>query len=206
MPDSNTSPKTVGRLSLYRRVLDRLAVQDVASVYSHDFADAVGVSAAQVRRDVMAVGYAGSPTRGYVVAELAESIGRYLDAPKPQNVAVIGVGNIGRAVLSYFSGRHSNLKIVAAFDCDPLRTGRVVHGVRSYDIAELTQRIEELRINVAVVAVPASEAQAVADRLIANGVRGLLNFAPTPLRATEGVYVEDVDITTLIEKVAFFAR
>ncbi len=201
-----TSHKTIGRLSLYRRLLMELTAERATNVYSHELASLAGVTAAQVRRDLMAIGYSGSPSRGYEVRELTGAIGRFLDDPTGQNVALVGVGNLGRAILAYFSGRRPNLRIVAAFDRDPYKVNRVIHGCRCYRLADLPEVARELDIHMGIIAVPASEAQDVAEMLSRAGVNGLLNFAPTSLRVGPQVYVEDIDITTSLEKVAYFAR
>ncbi len=206
MLDKRLPDRTVGRLSLYRRLLSELRKRGVSHVYSHELAKAAGVTAAQVRRDVMATGYSGSPTRGYEVEELAASIGKVLDGPARQNVALVGVGNLGRAMLAYFSGRRPNLSIVAAFDSDPGRVNRVINGVRCYPMGELSRVVAEEGITVGVIAVPTTAAQEVAAALIRAGVTGLLNFAPTPLHTPPHVYVQDMDVTTSLERVAYFAR
>lgn len=200
------SDKTIGRLSLYRRLLGGLEISGVKQLYSHDLANMAGVTAAQVRRDVMAVGYSGSPTKGYDVIELGNSIGAFLDGVGTQGVALVGIGNLGRAILAFFAGRRPNLAIVAAFDRDPAKAGRVVQGCRCFLADDLPRVVKELKITAGIIAVPAPHAQAVADQLVAAGVRGLLNFAPTPLRVPANVYVEDMDMTGSLEKVAFFAR
>jgi redox-sensing transcriptional repressor len=200
------SERTIGRLSLYRRVLSELLAEMTRHVFSHQLAVLSGLTAAQVRRDVMVVGYTGSPTKGYDVQELMESIGRFLDASEPQPVALVGVGNLGRAILAYFAGRRPNLTIVAAFDRDPYKADRVVHGCRCYHTRDLAQVMSEQGICTAIVAVPAGDAQEAADMLVSAGAKGLLNFAPAHLRVPLGIYVENVDITTSLEKVAFFAR
>ncbi len=201
-----TPERTVGRLSLYRRLLVAIQNRGIRHVFSHDLASAAGVTAAQVRRDMMTVGCSGSPAKGYDVAELIEHIGLFLDADEPEPVALVGVGNIGRAMMAYFEGRRPKLKIVAAFDRDVAKTHRVVHGCRCYPIEDMAAVIADKGIRVAMVAVPAEAAQEVADVLVRAGVRGLLNFAPVAIRVPEYVYVEDIDVTTSLEKVAFFAR
>ncbi|MFA6134614.1 MAG: redox-sensing transcriptional repressor Rex [Phycisphaerae bacterium] len=201
-----TSDKTIGRLSLYRRLLNELLAGGAKYVYSHHLANEAGVTAAQVRRDLMAVGYNGSPSHGYDVSELVESIRSFLDAPKGQGVALVGVGNLGRAILAYFNGRRPHLSIVAAFDSDPHKVGRVVHGCYCHPIEELPRIVAEKHIGVAIVAVPANEAQELAETLVRSGVRSLVNFVPAPLHVPPHVYVEDVDITTSLEKAAYFAR
>lgn len=200
------SGKTIGRLSLYRRVLYRLLAEGEQSLFSHQLASLVGGTAAQVRRDVMAVGYAGSPTRGYDIQDLTRAIGSFLDAPEGQGVALVGVGNLGRALLAYFSGRRPKLSIEAAFDVDPAKVNRVIHGCWCYPLEELDSVVAEHAIEIGMITVPADQAQAVADRLSQAGVFGLLNFAPVRLWVPGHVYVEDLDVAMSLEKVAFFAR
>ncbi len=205
--NAQISDKTVGRLSLYRRLLSNLLREkEEEFVFSHRLARAAGVTAAQVRRDMMVIGYNGSPKKGYAIGDLIESIGYFLDAPGVQTVALVGVGNLGRAILTYFAGRRPNLKIVAVFDNDPNKAGTVISGCRCYAMQDMPEVFKEKKVNTAIVTVPASQAQSVADTLVAAGVRGLLNFAPVNLRVPVSVYVEDMDITTSLEKAAFFAR
>jgi redox-sensing transcriptional repressor len=165
-----------------------------------------GCTAAQVRRDIMAIGYSGSPTRGYDVRQLIDAIGCFLDDHELQGVALIGVGNLGRALLAYFAGRRPKLAITAGFDADPSKGNRVINGVRCYPMDRLEAIITEQGIRQIIIATPADAAQEVADKAVRAGVRGILNFAPTPLRVREDVYVDNIDMTTSLEKVAYFAR
>lgn len=201
-----TSEKTIARLSLYRRLLTGLLAEGTKSVFSHQLAARVGGTAAQVRRDLMALGASGSPTRGYDVRGLIESIGEFLDDPDGQGVALVGAGNLGRALLAHFAHRRPKLRITAAFDTDPRKAGRVIAGCRCHAMDELEEVLAAQGIRVAIIAVPAEAAQPVLDRLQRAGVTGVLNFAPHPLRPAAGTYVEDMDMTTSLEKVAFFAR
>lgn len=198
--------KEIGRLSLYRRLLKNLAKSGMRSVFSHQLASMAGVSAAQLRRDIMNIGYSGQPNRGYAVAGLIESIDQFLDPVEMQHVALVGVGNLGKAILGYFIGRHAKLNIVAAFDRDPQRFGRVIQGCRCYSIADLNDVVEREHITVGIITVPESEAQNVADQLVAAGVKGILNFAPVPIITPPGVYVEDIDMTMTLERAAYYAR
>lgn len=200
------SPRVIGRLSVYRRSLNRLAGEGVTDVHSHELASMARVSAAQVRRDLMVVGYQGSPTKGYAIVQLLANISELLDAPEAEGVALVGVGNLGRAILAYFAGRRPKLSIVAAFDNDPSKVGRMMHGCPCYPGERMNEIISQNRIRTAIVAVPASVAQAVVDELVRCGVRGILNFAPVRLRVPAEVYVEDFDMAVGLEKVAYFAR
>lgn len=200
------SSRTIGRLSLYRRLLMGLLATGAKNIFSHQLAGRAGCTAAQVRRDLMVVGYTGSPNRGYDVLELVNSIGSFLDHPRGEGTVLVGVGNLGRAILSYFSGRRPKLSIVAAFDNDPTKANRIIQGCRIYPMDDLEKIIREQDIRVGIITVPAGEAQAVADLMGRAGVQGLLNFAPIPLRVPPNVYVEDLDMTMALEKVAYFAR
>ncbi len=200
------SDRTIGRLSLYRRTLQRMLTDGRHYAYSHDIAVACGVTPAQVRRDLMPTGFVGTPKRGYQIPGLLQNIGNLLDDPEEERVALVGVGNLGRAILAYFTGRRPNLSIVAAFDQDPGKVGRVIHGCRCHPVTELESVVREKDIEVAILAVPASAAQGITDNLIAAGVRGILNFVPVSLRVPRNVYVEDLDVAISLERVAYFSR
>jgi redox-sensing transcriptional repressor len=200
--------KTVGRLTLYRRILARLVGEGYEHVFSHQIAGSAGGSAAQVRRDLMLVGCRGKPSRGYDAQGLMTCIESFLQAPDGQRVALVGLGHLGRAVLPYFARYRPALRIVAVFDNDPNKIGEtVVEGCcPCMPTQELPRVVTERGITVGVLAVPGDAAQAIADELIDAGVRGLVNFAPIALRVPEGVFVEDVDLTMALEKVAYFAH
>lgn len=175
-------------------------------MHSHQLAVKAGASSAQVRRDLMAVGCEGSPRRGYDLKRLLSALGSFLDNPKGQRVALVGIGNIGRALLAYFAGRRPHLSIAAAFDVDREKTGRVISGCRAHHLSELERVLKAEDLEVAVLAVPAGAAQATAQRLAEAGVTGILNFAPVALHLPPNVYVENLDVTMSLEKVSFFSR
>lgn len=200
------SIRTIGRLSLYRRTLQRVLGEGRPFLYSHQLAAESGVTAAQVRRDLMAIGYQGSPNRGYDVAALMRSIADLLDAPDGQGVALIGVGNLGRAVIGYVGRVRPSLQVVAAFDRDPEKVGRVIQGCRVHGLDELPAVARAQGLSVGILTVPASAAQDAADRVVGAGFRAILNFAPVTLRVPGHVYVEDLDLTMSLEKVAYLGR
>ncbi|NLF29581.1 MAG: redox-sensing transcriptional repressor Rex [Planctomycetes bacterium] len=200
------SQRVIGRLSQYRRGIQDLLAEGQTHVFSHQLADLAGATAAQVRQDMRVTGFSGSTTKGYDVKRLADCLARFLDAPAPQPVALVGVGNLGRAIMTFFAHRHRNLRIVAAFDVDPRKVDRTFGGATCYDISRAEDILQRLHIRVAILAVPAPEAQAVAERLVQAGVTGILNFAPVPLHLGDGIFIEPIDMTASLEKVAFFAR
>jgi redox-sensing transcriptional repressor len=196
----------IARLSVYRRLLTSLLAEGKKHIYSHELSALAGSTAAQVRRDLMNIGSSGSPSRGYDVEGLLGHIAKYLDAPGGQAVALVGVGHLGRAILAYFAGRRPNLSITAAFDIAQGTVNRVVHGCRCYPTDQLAEVIAREGIRVGIIAVPAQAAQTVADALVRVGVCGILSFAPVRLKVPPNVYLEQVDISVALEKVAFFAR
>jgi redox-sensing transcriptional repressor len=198
--------RNVERLSLYRCLLVELANEGFVTVSSHVLAARGKGTAAQVRRDLMAVDYRCSSTRGYDVHALTRALTVFLDGPDGERVALVGIGNLGRALLDHFNAVGPHLRVVAAFDSDPARTGKVIHGCRCYGSDEMGRIIREQSIQVAMIAVPASGAQKLAERLVECGVRGILNFAPIPLHVPPGVFIERIDMTMALEKVAFFSR
>lgn len=196
----------VTRLSVYRRVLAALGWEGKRGIFSHELAGRADVTAAQVRRDLMMVGATGSPRRGYEVGPLLERIRAFLDAPEGQRMVLVGLGHVGQAVIAFFNGRRQGLRIVAAFDTDPDKVDRVFHGCRCYPLARLVEIVAEVQADVGIVAVPAGEAQGAADGLMRAGIRSIVNFAPVRLKVGGYVYVENVDITVVLERAAFFAR
>lgn len=153
----------------------------------------------------MLVGPTGNPNRGYEVEKIIQSIGALIDAEEGQNIALIGLGNLGKAMISYMQGRSPALKIAAAFDVEADKIGRMYNGVPCYHASEIERVAKELNVKLAVIAVPSASAQSVATELVNAGVRSIINFAPAPLRVPQSVYVENLDFTTAFEKAAFFA-
>jgi redox-sensing transcriptional repressor len=200
------SHRTVGRLTLYWRTLRDLPEESQNYIHSHMLAFKTGASAAQVRRDLMVLGYTGTPARGYDVAKLRQHIEGFLFPSTEQRVGLAGVGNIGRALLRFFSGRRPNLRIVASFEKNPEKYGRLISGCPCYLIDQAEDIIREQGITVGIIAVPAEEAQYVANLFVTGGIRGILNFARAPLQLPLDVYVEDIDLAMSMDTVAYFAR
>lgn len=209
MPDrivQSPSEKTVERLSLYRYLLYGILAEGERNIFSHELAGMAAVSSAQVRQDMMVLGYSGSPNQGYEVGKLIASITEFLDDGHGRNIALVGIGNLGRAILSNFSGQRSRLQIVAAFDVNWQIVNRLIHGCWCFPMEKLGVVMKEQEITLGIVTVPPLAAQVVADQLCAGGVRGILNFAPVRLRVPEDVYVSNLNITVALEKVAYFAH
>ncbi len=202
---SEIPPNTVERLSLYRRLLEAWLEKGTTHLYSHEIAAMACVTPAQVRRDLMAIGYNGSPSRGYSVDALEDSIGRFLGSDAVRKIALVGMGNLGRALTTYFISRVPRFRMAAAFDNDPRKTGRVIAGCIVHHIDAIPRIIPEEGIRTAVLALPAESAQEMADTLVKAGIKGILNYAPVPLRLPGDVFLENRDVTASLEKVAFFS-
>jgi redox-sensing transcriptional repressor len=200
------SRKTVGRLSLYRRLLDDLRASGTANIYSHQLAHLAGVSAAQVRRDFMVIGYSGSPNRGYQVDTCLASIESLLDGTMYQDVALVGLGRLGQSVLAHFAGKRAQLRIAVGFDTDPQLIGTSFEGCPVHSVADMERVVAAKGIRIAILAVPAVMGQDVADSLVKAGVRSFVDFTGIPLRVPDDVFVDHMDITSALESAAFFAR
>jgi redox-sensing transcriptional repressor len=198
--------KTVERLSEYRRTLLECLKEKRNFIFSHDLAARLHITAVQVRRDLMLIGYSSVLRKGYDVRELIQTIGEIIDSEVSMNVAVVGIGNLGRAVAGYFKGKRSKLNLVASFDNDPQKVNKVISGVKCYPYSEIEKKINELDIRIAIVTVPPDVATEIAEELVRFGIKGILNFTTISLNVPSGVYLEEYDMITSIEKVAYFVK
>lgn len=198
--------KTVERLSEYRRTLLSCLSENMNFIFSHDLAARLHITAVQVRRDLMLIGYSSVHRKGYDVRELIDTISRIIDADEGMNVAIIGIGNLGRAVAGYFKGKRSKLNLVASFDNDPQKINKVISGVKCYPYDDLESVIGELSIQIAILTIPPDFAKEIAEEMVLFGIRGILNFTTVPLNVPSGVYLEEYDMITSIEKVAYFVK
>ena len=195
--------KTVTRLSIYLRCLEELEADGVASVSSRQLAERFGLNSAQVRKDLAYFGQFGVRGLGYYIAELKHNLERILGLKQDWEVALVGVGNLGSALIAYKGFQARGFKIGLAFDADPAKMGQVVSDVRIAEIAALVQTVRRKKVKIAVVAVPAGAAQSVADLLVEAGVTAILNFAPAQLTVPEGVKVQNVDLSVLLKTLSY---
>jgi len=198
--------KTIERLSQYRRALLLCHAKGMTHIYSHEIAKIQHITAVQVRRDIMLIGYTGTLRKGYNVKELIELIGQIIDSDKGINVGVVGIGNLGLAITNYFSGKRTKLSIVAVFDVDKSKVGKRYHGIECYDTNDIEKVIKEKNIEIGIITVPGEDAQSISDLLVKAGIKGLLNYTPKPVNVPKEVYLEEYDMITSLEKVAFFVK
>ena len=197
---------TIRRLSLYLRQLETALASDRHTLSSKQIGRALGLTDAQVRKDLAYFGQFGQPGVGYRVEELAERLRHILGTDKTWPVALVGAGNLGRALLAYRNFERKGFRLAAAFDTDPQKVGQRVPALERMTVQplqDLAETVERLSIRLGVICVPASAAQPVADRLVEAGIRGLLNFAPVALTVPEEVAVVGADLALHLEQLAF---
>lgn len=195
--------KTVTRLSIYLRCLEELEAGGVTSVSSRQLAERFGLNSAQVRKDLAYFGQFGVRGLGYYIAELKHNLERILGLKQDWEVALVGVGNLGSALIAYKGFQARGFKIGMAFDADPAKVGQIVSDVPIVDLAKLVQTVRRKKVKIAVLAVPAAAAQSVADLLIEGGVTAILNFAPAQLTVPEGIKVQNVDLSVLLKTLSY---
>src|SRR4051812_19411125 len=176
--ESRLSRASVGRLSLYLRRLEGLLCEGTSRVSSSSLGEALGITDTQVRKDLAALGSLGQPGIGYDVAELIQAIRSALGIDRPWSAAVVGVGNLARALLRYHGFAERGFRVVALFDRDAAKVGQKAEGLTIHAPERMPEVIAATGAELGIITVPAPAAQQVADELMAAGIRGLLNFAP----------------------------
>ena len=203
---NNIPEKTIERLSEYRRTLLMCHRQGITHVFSHILAGMHGITAVQVRRDLMLIGFSSDTKKGYDVKVLIEFINGILDSEEPMKIGVIGMGHLGQAITKYFNGKGLKLRITAAFDIDPAKVGTTIDDIPCYHLDELEEVVANDAISIIVVSAPTKVAAQLVVPIINAGIKGVLNFTSASLNFPQGIVVENYDITTILEKVAYFVK
>jgi redox-sensing transcriptional repressor len=198
--------KTIYRLSIYLRCLARLRENNIGTVSSEALAKAAGVKSTQLRKDLAYFGTFGTRGLGYDVAELSQEISGELGTSSLQPVILVGVGNLGLALLSYRGFEKEGFEIIAAFDAEPKRKRDKEIKQPILGMGELKKFVVENGVKMAILSVPAAGAQAVANQLIEAGVAGILNFSPSVLAVPEDVMVNNVNLAIELENLSYFIQ
>ena len=193
----------VRRLSLYLRQLEAFKRKERRTVSSKQLGESLGLTDAQVRKDFAYFGQFGHPGIGYRVDDLIGQVKRILGTDKTWNVLLVGAGNLGRALLAYRGFDQKGFRLVAVFDADPNKVGKKHGGFVIQPLADMAATVQKQHIKLAMIAVPADNAQDVADQLVGAGVRGLLNFAPVSLTVPPDVALNAVDLAVQLEQLSF---
>lgn len=196
-------PTTVQRLPVYLRCLVQASALHMPVVNSVQIAEMAGTNAAQVRKDLSYLGEFGVRGIGYDVDSLISHLSKHLGLTEHRRVAIIGYGRLGSALQSYPGFEERGMKVVAVLDADPAKVGTAVDGHTVEDVDSLEAVVEREGVEIAIITVPAAYAQGVADRLVASGVRAIMNFAPVQLQVPEGVEVRQADVAGELQILSF---
>lgn len=197
---------TVSRLPIYYRSLLELSDREVPTISSERLAEMAGVNAAKVRKDLSFLGSYGTRGVGYDVAYLLHEVSRELGLTEDRPVAIVGVGNLGSALANYRGFAARGFHIVGLFDSDPSKQGQKVAGLTIRPMTAIAEVAKSDGIAIGIVAVPAAEAQRVADLLVEAGVRSILNFAPVVITVPEGVSLRKVDLAIELQILSFYQQ
>jgi len=201
--DSQVPKAVINRLSLYLRELQRLVRDGHETTSSTQLGKLLEFTDAQVRKDLAYFGQFGYPGIGYRCSELMGRIKEILGTDHRWPLAMVGLGNLGRALLGYRGFTHQGFEIVCAFDVDEAKVGRQFDGIPVHHLDQMVDIIPQLGIRLAIIAVPAPSAQKVADSLVAAGIEGILNFAPVTIAVPKHVNLEGVDLAIELEQLSF---
>ncbi len=193
----------ISRLSLYLRELQQLLSEGKQTVRSGELGSRLGFTDAQVRKDLTYFGQFGYPGIGYRSEELVQAIRHILGTDIEWRVVIVGVGNLGQALLGYKGFSSQGFQIVAALDADPQKTGTIVEGIKIHALDDLAGLVKQHRVRLGMVAVPAPSAQSVVDQLVDAGIDGIVNFAPVTINLPDHVSHVGVDLASELEQITF---
>lgn len=204
MKSEKISDQTTKRLSVYLRCLNELSDAGQASVSSEALARTYHLNSAQIRKDLANFGEFGTRGVGYNISELRDHITKILGLDRQHRIGIIGAGRLGMALADYYRYLNANFTVAALFDSDPAKIGKKMRDVEILDIKSFAAAIKRDNIDVAVISVPATEAQRAVDLAVGEGVRAIMNFAPVRLKAPEGVKLRSIDLTSALESLSYF--
>ena len=194
----------ISRLPQYVRILNRLLEGGIQVVSSQQLGEKLQVTPAQIRKDLSYFGRFGKQGRGYSVHDLLDHLREILCINVPWNVAVVGVGRLGRAILSYPGFNPDGFQLVAAFDLNDKVVGETVGGLEVRKMDELDQVVAREKISIAIVAVPVEYTQNVVDQLVACGVKAILNYAPITPQVREGIRIRNIDPVLSLQSMTYY--
>jgi redox-sensing transcriptional repressor len=204
MPTQNIPDIIIGRLPLYLRALRHMAQEDRQVTSSQELSEHLGVSAAQIRKDLSQFGEFGKQGTGYNIEYLATRIREILHVDRVWDIAVVGAGDVGHAVARYQGFADRGFRVVALFDSDPAKIGAQAGPFTVQDAANMIEVIQQAKIKIAMIAAPAAAAQMVADQLVKAGVKAILNYAPISLNVPPEVRVQYIDPVVHLQRMAYY--
>jgi redox-sensing transcriptional repressor len=194
----------IGRLPIYLRALQRMSEKGMKTTSSQELGEHVGISAAQIRKDISQFGEFGKQGTGYSIPFLMDKLREILKVHRMWEVAIVGVGDIGHALARYQGFKDRGFEVAMIFDCDASKIGQKVGEYTIEDVSKMVERIRAEKIKLAMVTVPASTAQEVADKLVQAGVKAILNYAPTSINVPKNVRVQYIDPATHLQRMTYY--
>jgi len=204
MNADNVPDIIIGRLPVYLRALQRMSEKGMKTTSSQELGEHVGISAAQIRKDISQFGEFGKQGTGYSIPFLIDKLREILKVNRMWDVAVIGAGELGHALSRYQGFMNRGFCVVMLFDNDPSKIGKKVGEFTVEDSANIVERIRSANVKIAMLTVPAAAAQPVADRLVQAGVRAILNYAPISLNMPDSVHVQYIDPATHLQRMTYY--
>jgi redox-sensing transcriptional repressor len=194
----------IGRLPIYLRALQRLSEKGILTTSSQELGEIIGISAAQIRKDISQFGEFGKQGTGYSIPFLIERLRDILKVNRSWEVVVVGMGDIGHALARYNGFVNRGFHISMVFDNDPKKIGQKVGDYEIFDTALLTEKLKQNKIKIAMLTVPATAAQETADLLVKAGIKAILNYAPINLNVPRGVHVQYIDPVTHLQRMTYY--
>ncbi len=194
----------IGRLPIYLRALQRMSEKGMKTTSSQELGEHVGISAAQIRKDISQFGEFGKQGTGYSIPFLIDKLREILKVDRMWDVVVVGVGDMGHALARYPGFANRGFRIAMIFDVDASKVGQKVGEYVVEDSSKLVERVRLCKIKIAMVTVPAAAAQEVADKLVQAGVRAILNYAPTSINVPNHVHVQYIDPSAHLQRMAYY--
>jgi redox-sensing transcriptional repressor len=194
----------IGRLPIYLRALQRLADNGTQTTSSQELGEIIGISAAQIRKDVSQFGEFGKQGTGYSIPFLIERLQTILKVDRVWDVIIVGMGDMGHALARYNGFSDRGFQVTMLFDNDPQKIGQRVNNLEVFNMDGMTDKIKQDKVKVAILAVPASVAQGVADQLVKAGIKSILNYAPIHLNVPSDVHVQHIDPATHLQRMTYY--
>lgn len=194
----------IGRLPIYLRALQRLAEKGVRNTSSQELGEMIGISAAQIRKDISQFGEFGKQGTGYSIPFLIERLQGILKVNRVWDVIIVGMGDMGHALARYNGFVNRGYQVTMLFDNDPAKIGRKVGDLEIFGMDTMVEKVKESRIKIAMLTVPASSAQEVAEQLVKAGVKAILNYAPIHLNVPRDVQVQHIDPATHLQRMTYY--
>jgi redox-sensing transcriptional repressor len=205
MSNKNAPKSVIRRLPVYLRLLDNLIRNEVEIISSKELSEETGFTAEQIRKDLAFFGAFGTRGTGYNTSFLRDKLIEIIGLDEQTNIVVIGAGHLGIALIRYNVTKNPYVNVVAGFDVDPSVIGENILGVEVMDIARINEMVERYNVKVAVLAVPAEQAQAAVEKILESGINVIFNFVPTKLYVKNGVYVHNADLSMELQSLIYYA-